>query len=73
MWLEMEKERRREKERQIERNYLFSRKMGKSEKRKAPAVAGYLATRRRSLSREFASPEMQRQFFAHPQSHRIIE
>lgn len=32
MWLEMEKERRREKERQIERNCPFSRKMEKSEK-----------------------------------------
>lgn len=72
MWLEMEKERRREKERHIERNYPFSRKMVKSEKRKAPAIAGYLAMRRQSLSRDFASPEMQRQFFAHPQSHRTV-
>jgi len=58
--------RKKERERWIERNCPFPGKMEKSEKRKAPAIAGYFATRRDSLSRGFASLEMQRNFFAHP-------
>lgn len=62
MWLEMEKERKREMDKE---KLPFFQEKWKS-LRKAPANAGYLGTRRDSLSGGFASPEMQRQFFPHP-------
>lgn len=65
---EREKERKRERKRETgskRETVLFPGKIEMSEKRNAPAIAGYIATRRDSPSRGFASPDMQKKFFTY--------